>query len=158
MLATASSIGLAVVISIFLGLGLGFWLDRRLGTKPWLTVAGLILGVVAGFRNLWIMAERVERGQQGAGPTAGGPENALGRASGPKAPGMGTRLASGTRDVMASPGQRVSPGLPKPVAERPGQAQPGLDDGEGHARPGPDGMEDRLEDGLFKELEETLKD
>jgi ATP synthase protein I len=158
MLATASSIGLAVVISIFLGLGLGFWLDRRLGTKPWLTVAGLLLGVVAGFRNLWIMAERVERGQQGAGPAAGGPENALGRASGPKGPGMGAGWSSGTKGAMGPPGPHEPIGQPKPMADRPGQAQPGLDDGEGHARQGPDGMEDRLEDDLLKELEETLKD
>lgn len=36
----------AAVVS---GLGLGWLLDRWLGTSPWLLVAGLVLGIVAGF-------------------------------------------------------------------------------------------------------------
>jgi ATP synthase protein I len=63
LLVTASSIGLAVVIAIVLGLGLGLLLDSRLGTRPWLTIIGLLMGIVAGFRNLWVMAARLERGQ-----------------------------------------------------------------------------------------------
>ena len=63
MLLTASSIGLAVAIAIFLGLALGLFLDRYFGTKPWLMIAGLLLGVAAGFRNLWVMAARVERSE-----------------------------------------------------------------------------------------------
>jgi ATP synthase protein I len=59
MLLTASSIGLAVVVAIFLGLGLGLFLDKYFGTKPWLTIAGLVLGVVAGFRNLWVMSQKL---------------------------------------------------------------------------------------------------
>ncbi|MDR2386727.1 MAG: AtpZ/AtpI family protein [Deltaproteobacteria bacterium] len=59
MLLTASSIGLAVVVAIFLGLGLGLFLDKYFGTKPWLTIVGLILGVVAGFRNLWVMSKKL---------------------------------------------------------------------------------------------------
>ena len=60
----ASSVGLSVVIAILLGLGLGVYLDRRLGTLPWLTIAGLVVGVVAGFRNLFVMSARVERAQK----------------------------------------------------------------------------------------------
>jgi ATP synthase protein I len=32
---------------------IGFWLDRRYGTKPWLLLAGLILGMVGGFVNFF---------------------------------------------------------------------------------------------------------
>lgn len=32
--------------------GLGYFLDGRLGTKPWLAVAGLLLGIVVGFYEL----------------------------------------------------------------------------------------------------------
>ena len=32
--------------------GLGYFLDGRLGTRPWLTVAGLFLGIVVGFYEL----------------------------------------------------------------------------------------------------------
>jgi hypothetical protein len=28
---------------------IGYWLDRRFGTKPWLLLAGLILGMIGGF-------------------------------------------------------------------------------------------------------------
>ena len=36
---------------LFLG-GLGYFLDGRLGTGPWLAVAGLFLGIVVGFYEL----------------------------------------------------------------------------------------------------------
>ena len=32
--------------------GLGFFLDGRLGTRPWLVVTGLLLGIVVGFYEL----------------------------------------------------------------------------------------------------------
>ena len=32
--------------------GLGYFLDGRLGTGPWLAVAGLLLGIVVGFYEL----------------------------------------------------------------------------------------------------------
>jgi ATP synthase protein I len=32
--------------------GGGYWLDGRLGTAPWLTVGGLLLGIVVGFYEL----------------------------------------------------------------------------------------------------------
>ncbi len=32
--------------------GLGYFLDGRLGTRPWLSVAGLFLGIVVGFYEL----------------------------------------------------------------------------------------------------------
>lgn len=34
------------------GLGLGWLLDRWLGTRPWLLVVGLVLGAAAGFYEL----------------------------------------------------------------------------------------------------------
>ncbi len=42
-------VGLLIVVSIFLGFRLGNWLDGILGTGMLLTIAGLILGVLAGF-------------------------------------------------------------------------------------------------------------
>lgn len=32
--------------------GLGYFLDGRLGTRPWLVVTGLLLGIVVGFYEL----------------------------------------------------------------------------------------------------------
>ncbi|MDQ3817331.1 MAG: AtpZ/AtpI family protein [Acidobacteriota bacterium] len=40
---------LSFVISTVTMLGLGFALDRWLGTGPWLVVAGIVVGAGAGF-------------------------------------------------------------------------------------------------------------
>lgn len=52
-LAGASTIGLEVGLSIFIGLGIGVWLDRRFDTFPWLAIVFMVLGVVAGFLNFY---------------------------------------------------------------------------------------------------------
>ncbi len=45
-----TGIGFFIVVCILLGAGGGLWLDGRFGTRPWLMVAGLFLGLLlAGF-------------------------------------------------------------------------------------------------------------
>jgi ATP synthase protein I len=48
-----SGIAYAAAFSLFAavvsGLGIGWLLDRWLGTRPWLLVVGLVLGAAAGF-------------------------------------------------------------------------------------------------------------
>lgn len=51
-LAYYSSLGLQVALSIFIGLGLGVWLDQRWETHPWLTLIGMAAGIAAGYRNI----------------------------------------------------------------------------------------------------------
>jgi ATP synthase protein I len=58
-LAYASSIGISMVIAIFGCLFLGVWLDRKLGTDPYLTLIFLLMGIVAGFRNMVLLIKRV---------------------------------------------------------------------------------------------------
>ena len=48
-----SSMGFSMVLAIIIGLAIGIFLDRRLGTHPWFTIIFLVLGVVAGFRNIF---------------------------------------------------------------------------------------------------------
>jgi ATP synthase protein I len=57
-LAYASSIGISMVIAIFGCLFLGVWLDRKLGTGPYLTLLFLLLGILAGFRNIYVLIKR----------------------------------------------------------------------------------------------------
>jgi ATP synthase protein I len=38
-----------VALSIAAGAGGGYWLDTRLGTRPWLTIVGVVLGAVVAF-------------------------------------------------------------------------------------------------------------
>ena len=54
----ASSIGISMVIAIFGSLYLGLWLDKKFGTSPYLTLLLLFLGVVAGFKNIYVMIKR----------------------------------------------------------------------------------------------------
>jgi ATP synthase protein I len=49
------------VISTVLGLVGGYYLDRWLGTTPWLLLIGLVLGIAAGFVNLFRSVNRAER-------------------------------------------------------------------------------------------------
>ena len=58
-LAYYSSIGLSVALSIFIGLAIGVYLDRKVfNTTPWLTLIFLGLGIVAGFRNIGIAIKK----------------------------------------------------------------------------------------------------
>ncbi len=56
-----SSIGITLVLATVIGLGAGYYADRWLGTKPWLTLLGLGLGIAAGFVNLFRSVSRTER-------------------------------------------------------------------------------------------------
>ena len=57
-LAYFSSIGFAVALSIFIGLGIGLYLDGRFGTHPWLTFVFLGLGIAAGYRNIGLAIKK----------------------------------------------------------------------------------------------------
>lgn len=56
-----SSLGLSVCFSIFIGLFLGVWLDKKFDTTPVLTLIGLGMGIVAGFRNLFRAMNRSKK-------------------------------------------------------------------------------------------------
>lgn len=45
--------GLAWALSVLLFLGVGAWLDKKLGTAPWLLVLGAFVGAGAGFYSLY---------------------------------------------------------------------------------------------------------
>lgn len=58
-LAYYSSIGLSVALSIFIGLALGVYLDRRVfNTTPWFTLICLGLGIAAGYRNIGLAIKK----------------------------------------------------------------------------------------------------
>ena len=52
------TVGTVLVASIVVGYFLGSMLDRRLGTSPWLTVVGVLLGSAAGFVQLFRTVSR----------------------------------------------------------------------------------------------------
>ena len=57
-LASVSSMGLAMALAVVIGLALGYFVDLKFGTHPWGFFIGLLMGIVAGFRNIYIIAKR----------------------------------------------------------------------------------------------------
>lgn len=45
--------GLELVSALIVGVGIGYMLDRWLGTKPWLLILFFILGSAAGLLNVF---------------------------------------------------------------------------------------------------------
>lgn len=51
--------GWTIAISVTLGAGLGYWLDKQLDTSPWLLIVGSILGIVGGFVELIRLTKKI---------------------------------------------------------------------------------------------------
>ncbi len=58
-----STVGLAMAFSIGIGALLGYYLDGKFGTTPWLFFVFLSFGIAAAFRNLYVMYKRGQRMQ-----------------------------------------------------------------------------------------------
>ena len=58
MIGVLSTVGLTMVFATVIGLFIGLKLDEWLGTAPWLTGLFLLLGIIAGFKNLFIHVKR----------------------------------------------------------------------------------------------------
>ena len=59
-LGIASTVGINLVISTFIGFAIGYYLlDKYFDTFPWLTVVFTLLGIVAGFMYLFKVAKKM---------------------------------------------------------------------------------------------------
>lgn len=61
LLGDFSTLGMTVTFSVFIGLGIGYYLDNKVfdgRTHPWFTLIFLGFGIAAGFKNLYMMARR----------------------------------------------------------------------------------------------------
>ena len=61
LLGTASTMGLHMVSGPVVGGGLGWLVDEWLGSWPVASGVGLLLGLAAGFRNVWLDARYLEK-------------------------------------------------------------------------------------------------
>lgn len=50
-----------MVLAICLGALIGYYLDKWLGTSPWLLLVFLGFGIAAAFRNLFIIYKKAEK-------------------------------------------------------------------------------------------------
>ncbi len=71
-----SALGLEMAISVVVGLAIGYYLDKWLGTSPWLTILWLGFGFAAGVRSLYRAALRAGKepgeGKDGSGKPGDG--------------------------------------------------------------------------------------
>jgi len=58
MIGVLSTVGLTMVFATVVGLYIGLKLDEWLGTSPWLAALFLLIGIIAGFRNLFVYAKK----------------------------------------------------------------------------------------------------
>lgn len=59
-----STVGLEMGFSVLIGLFAGQYLDKWLGTEPWLLLLGLLFGAAAGFRRLYWLLRSAMMDQQ----------------------------------------------------------------------------------------------
>ena len=56
-----SAVGFSMVLAIFIGLAIGVYIDKTFGTHPWATLICLIIGIIAGFNNLFYFTKKYGR-------------------------------------------------------------------------------------------------
>ncbi len=54
-----AGVGTQLVVSTLIGFAMGCWLDRKLGTRPVLTIIFVLLGVAAGYLNAYRTVKKV---------------------------------------------------------------------------------------------------
>ena len=57
------TLGLELALSVLVCFFVGRWLDERWGTAPWMLIAGLVLGSVAGFIHFFRTAMAIGKRQ-----------------------------------------------------------------------------------------------
>lgn len=92
----AALMGTNFVSHTIVGLALGYYFDKWLGTAPWGLIGWLLLGIVAGFRNMYQEAMKLNKtqslesdaqreGDAGQGPKDGEGNKPAGKNGGPHA-------------------------------------------------------------------------
>jgi F0F1-type ATP synthase assembly protein I len=64
LLGVYSQVGVTFVFCVFIGLGIGWYLDNKVfggRTAPYLTFIFLGVGIFAGFKSLWEIFKRVSK-------------------------------------------------------------------------------------------------
>ncbi len=60
----ALALGASIVFAIFIGAFIGYWLDGKLGTFPYLSIIFFCLGIAAAAKNVWREVRKQLRADQ----------------------------------------------------------------------------------------------
>jgi ATP synthase protein I len=61
LLAQVSTMGISMVLALVISIVIGYYLDKWFQTSPWFFLIFMVLGIVAGFRNIYIIMKRTEK-------------------------------------------------------------------------------------------------
>ena len=61
LLAQVSTMGISMVLALVISIVIGFYLDKWFQTSPWFFLIFMVLGIVAGFRNIYVIMKRTEK-------------------------------------------------------------------------------------------------
>lgn len=61
----ASTVGIHLVLCMIAGGGIGYFLDRFFGAFPYLSIMFFILGIIAGFREVFRIARKADKAADG---------------------------------------------------------------------------------------------
>jgi ATP synthase protein I len=64
-LLTYGTLGLEMGLSVAIGIGIGYYLDRVFKTSPILSIVFLLFGIAAGLKRLYEVWKRAERESEG---------------------------------------------------------------------------------------------
>lgn len=62
------SLALGLALDLAVCIALGFWADRRFGTKPWCTLLGIAVGLATSVATIYGVTRRAARRRDGAPP------------------------------------------------------------------------------------------
>jgi ATP synthase protein I len=65
ILGNMSVVGIHLVTCTFVGLAMGYFLDKWLGTKPWGLLFFLVFGIAAGFKNMYMEVKKLQEQDKG---------------------------------------------------------------------------------------------
>jgi ATP synthase protein I len=60
-LLTYGTLGIEMGLSLVIGLGIGYYLDRHFGTSPVLLIVFMMFGLIAGMKRLYTLWKKAER-------------------------------------------------------------------------------------------------
>ena len=61
LLAIASTMGISMVLALVIAIIVGYYLDKWFQTSPLFFLIFMVLGIIAGFRNIYVIMKRTEK-------------------------------------------------------------------------------------------------
>jgi ATP synthase protein I len=61
LLAQVSTMGISMVLALVISIAIGYYLDKWFQTSPLFFLIFMVLGIVAGFRNIYVIMKRTEK-------------------------------------------------------------------------------------------------